>query len=356
MTLNSWARGLAVGVTALFSAAPAIAQGILEIELLDRGKPIPNATVSAVEVGDLLSAGKPVGTTGNDGKTRVEVTALNVPVGTRVEVWLRNCADGKTRVVLVPEGSSSRCQGDQVGPEQSCECRRLGAFPWGPGRLVVDAGTGTVTRRPPPSVLTGARGGPRQSLVAGAGISYFPNLEDVVRDQDGLTGADVGVLGRTLYLGYEFQPVQRLPFALGLNASCTQFGQFNQTFVGMAGGPSRSWLDFRVLTVGTRVGFRPPSEGPLGFFGFFEAMMAFNDLDLETEYPGLADPVVGSRSQNGLRIGGGVGADLSLGDRLGLRATLGYARGKGKDADANVSFGLGFRFDLTGAVPGGRAP
>lgn len=342
-------RRVALGVVGgvLLIAGAARAQGRLEIELLDRGKPVSNTSVSALELGGLLSQGKPVGTTNSSGLALLDLGKVSFQPGSRVEVWIRTC-QGRQEVVLVPEGTNSRCDDERTPAEARCGCQRLGAFTWssGGGRLVVDVGTRSVTYRPTVAVgRTERTTGMRQTLSLGGGIGFFPNLKEAIEDQDGLTGMTGGTSGLTMFIGYELQP-SRLPLTFGARLGCTHFGEFEQQFSGLGGGPMRSVLDFDILTVGTQVGFHPHTPGPLDFFGQLELLMAFNKVDLSTFYSGVQDPVTGRRSESGLRVGATVGADWSLTGRAGLRAMAGYTRGAGKDADTNLSFGLGFRYNI----------
>ncbi len=337
-----------LGVAGLLVANRAAAQGpggALHIELLDRGKPIPNAQVSVVETGDLLNQGKPMGATSANGMALLDLGKVAFQPGTRVEVWIRTC-QGRNEVVLVPEGATTRCNDDRTPEAARCGCERLGAFVWGPGRLLVDVGTRTVTHRP---TVTG--GGSRHTVSLGGGIGFYPNLKDALESQDGLTGMTGGTSGRNMFLSYEYQPAG-LPITFGAGLGCTHFGEFEQTFSGTGGAPTRNLLDFDIITVGTQVGVRRDFSDRLGVFGGLDFLMALNKVDLQTFYSGSTDPVIGRRSESGLRIGATLGADVTLAGRAGLRAMAGYGRGKGKDADTHWSFGLGFRYNLSeGRVP-----
>lgn len=336
MIRTVWQRGAALGAAGLLLAGAAAAQGTLDLTLLDQGKPLPGAPVSAVEVGDLLNMGKPVGTTDPNGKVSIPVSSTTFAVGSRVEIWIRSCR-GQNQVVLVPEGAGSRCDDPQVPAQDRCSCRRLGAFTWGAGSLTVDVGTGAVSQ-----TLTQ---GTRHTFYLGGGIKSFPNLEDAVMGQTGLTMADVGSVGANFHLGYEVQPAG-LPLSFGVRGDFTRFGQFSQTYGSGSGLPTRNQLDFRVATAGLQLGLRPWPTRFQGvtFFGSFDALMAFNSLDLETFYPGQTDPVTGNRSESGLRLGTTLGADLNLGSSFGLRLQAGYEWGKGNDADTNFRAGLGLTY------------
>jgi len=331
--------GSTMGLLGILVAGVARAQGTLEIELLDRGKPIPNTPVAVVELGDLLSQGKPLGTTNSSGIELIDLGKVSFTPGTRVEVWVRTCG-GARQVVLVPEGAGSRCDDERVPPADRCGCERLGVFVWGPGRLVVDVGAKTVTHRPTSFRI-------RHSIIVGGGVGIYSNLEDAVRGQDNLMDATVGTTGTNLSFKYEVQPFRTVPLTLGAGVDCTRFGQFEQVYSGM-GAPTRSTLDFGITTFGGSVGFQPVDPEPLGFFAQLDLLMSLNKVDLATFYSGQEDPVTGSRSESGLRMGATIGADLRLGDRTGLRATAGYVRGAGKDADTHLGLGLGFRYNLAG--------
>ncbi|HLG05010.1 MAG TPA: hypothetical protein VI383_02590, partial [Gemmatimonadales bacterium] len=175
----------------------------------------------------------------------------------------------------------------------------------------------------------------------------YPNLEDAVLGQNNLMDGTVGTTGTNLSFKYEVQPFRTVPLTFGAGVDCTRFGQFEQVYSG-TGAPTRSTLDFGITTFRGSAGFQPVNPEPLGFFAQLDLLMSLNKVDLSTFYSGQEDPVTGSRSESGLRMGGTIGADLKLGDRTGLRATASYARGAGKDADTHLGLGVGFRYNLSG--------
>ncbi len=70
--------------------------------------------------------------------------------GTHVDVYRRECEDGKIQIIMVPAG-------EQLGPDDQdcdkntqapagagCACHKVGAFIWG-DRVTIDAGTGRIS-------------------------------------------------------------------------------------------------------------------------------------------------------------------------------------------------------------------
>ena len=76
--------GLTAALALTVAAGRANAQGTLQLELLDRGKPVPNTPISTVDVGDLLSQGKPAGVTNADGLALLDLGKASFPIGSRV--------------------------------------------------------------------------------------------------------------------------------------------------------------------------------------------------------------------------------------------------------------------------------
>jgi Outer membrane protein beta-barrel domain len=100
--------------------------------------------------------------------------------GTRVDVYRRECQDGKIELVLVPAG-------EQLGPDDQdcdkknqapagadCRCDKIGAFIWG-DPVTIDAGTGQITG----------------SSIGGGGTSGIGRTIDVLIDA-GLKHATFG--------------------------------------------------------------------------------------------------------------------------------------------------------------------
>lgn len=318
-------------IVALLAAAPAAAQDTLVLQLLDSGKPVAETPVRD-------GGGRTVGTTGADGRVAFDMSLLDFGKGDRVEVWVKECRDGRVEVVLVEAGSGDPCAEEDAAAGEGCDCRRIGAFVWGPGRVVVDVGAGNVAHVPPRG---GGGGGnaPPQLIGIGGGLAFFPNLEKNLEDVPGLAGSDSDPVAPLVQAVYEARLSSRLPIVLGAEVQYALLGEQTQTFAGGPGEPIRSMVDQTVLSTGLYGAFRPSPH-----FGnrtaFWQALgfwWVYNSAEIETFYEGIDEPVLEDRSESGLRLGARVGVDHYFTPRAGLRFDAGYTVGEGDDADTNWS-------------------
>lgn len=334
MSLRVWTAGVIASL--VLGAAPAVAQDTSILELLDSGKPVSDAPVKD-------GTGRTVGTTDGRGTVAFDMALLDFGKGESVDVWVKECEGGRVEVILVSAGSDDPCAGERAAPGDRCGCRKIGTFVWGPGRVVVDVGAGTVVHTPAAVVGGGGFAGrtPPHLIGFGGGVSYFPNLEMNVEDVPGLTGSDTDPLAPMIEGVYELRPTPRLPVALGFEFQYALLPDQTQTFVGGSGEPTRSTIDQTALSTGLYGAFRPAPH-----FGNRTAMWAalgfwwiYNSADVETFYEGLEEPVREDRSESGLRLGGRIGIDQYFTPRAGIRLDAGYTAGDGDDADTNWSLG-----------------
>lgn len=340
MRAGSWLGLVALAVLSL-PPGPAAAQESFVLDLVDRGKALPDVPVTVRDVADLAGAGKPVGTTGSDGTLAIETDGLEIADGSSVEVWVVDCVDGEVEVVLVEEGTGDPCAGEAQEAGERCGCRRIGAFVWGADHVIVDVGAGTVTSRPPSGAGEEHAGGGRAHIFGlGAGFSYLPNLDDAVRDQSGLIDADVSSTGFTVPFIYELVPSSSLPFALGVGGSYTDLSEISQSF-DPASGASLSTIDFSRWTVEGHLAWYQPvvrskEYNPLMVRAAAVALWMFNDITARTTLSATGVQAVEDRSESGFRAGVLGGLDWFFTPRFGLRFEAGILFGKGNDADTSV--------------------
>lgn len=184
MALRAWVTGLAVS---LLVAAPAAGQESFVLELLDDGKPVANVTVRD-------GTGRTVGSTDAGGTVAFDMSLLDFGKGERVEVWVKECEDGRVEVILVPAGSDDPCVDEDAEAGERCGCRRIGAFPWG-NDVTIDIGTGSITSTPPtpPGGATPpveVDGKDLFAFGATVGFNYWPDFEDIAGDAPGATNVD----------------------------------------------------------------------------------------------------------------------------------------------------------------------
>ncbi|MEN8377021.1 MAG: hypothetical protein ABFS34_16475 [Gemmatimonadota bacterium] len=337
-----------IAAVALFAAAPlaAQAQPTFVLEIVDRGKPLPDVPVSVREadpagVAELAGLGKPIGTTGSDGSLTIRNDAANLADGAPMEVWVLDCEDGDTRVILAEEGSGDPCADGAAG--EGCGCRRIGVFAWGTGRVVIDVGEGTVTTAPGADDLMPPMPGLDTTQVIlgiGLGFSHLPNLEDAVRDQPGLIDADVSSTGITLPASFEVIPPWDLPFTLGVGGAYSSVSEIRQVFDPATNGLSMGTIDFtRWLTWGQVAWYQALLKSPEGvdlvtLRAAFQALWMYNDLEILSEFSG-GELAMEDRSESGFRTGVVAGVDLYVTPQLGFRVEGGVLFGEGDDADTS---------------------
>lgn len=106
----------------------------------DDGQP-----VAGMELSVMLNAGKRPASAG-EGRIRTDpqgrldfpVALLNAPKTAKIDVWVIRCIDGREELVLAAPGEGS------PSDEEDCDRTRIGAFPLGGERVVIDVSTGEI--------------------------------------------------------------------------------------------------------------------------------------------------------------------------------------------------------------------
>ncbi len=131
---------LAVLGLALPGTAAAQAQ---VLDIVNAGKPAPDvAVVVASEEGE-----EEVGRTDAAGQASFPLSILNMGKGTRVEVYVRQCAAGEVAVVLQAEDvAADPCAAEGAVAGEQCECEPAGSFIASSGPVTVDVATGTLVQ------------------------------------------------------------------------------------------------------------------------------------------------------------------------------------------------------------------
>lgn len=330
MAFRVWMVGL---VASALVVAPAAGQETMVLELLDEGKPVSNAPVRD-------ETGRTVGTTGGNGEVAFDMSMLDFGKGERVQVWVKECEDGRVEVILAAADSDDPCADEDAGAGERCGCRKVGApFLWDGGRVVVDVGAGTVTHVPAAPGGDFAGNTPPHLIGLGGGLSYFSNLEDAVMDVPGLIGSDSDPLAPMFQGVYEVRPTTRLPLSIGAEFQYARLSEITQTFAGGPGEPTMSMLDQDVFSMGLYGAYRPPPHfrNRTSFWPGVGVWWVYNSAEIETMFEGADEPAFEDRSESGLRAGLRFGVDHYFTHRAGIRFDAGYTFGAGDDADTNLS-------------------
>jgi hypothetical protein len=301
-----------------------------ELRLVDNGEPMVGVQISGL----LNRINKPVGTTDEEGDIDIPDDAFDFVKGDRVAVWVVECKDGEVvKVILIREEEGDPCTQEGARPGEGCGCRRIGSFIWGEGPVTVDTGTGRVTR----TRLMGVR--PTVFKIGlGAGSSFWPDLEDAVCDQEGLTECETESTAVTFQGFAGFRPGVLRGLGFGADFTYTPFGTFTQRF----DGDVANEIDFDVFTAGGYVDYGIPVGQRLWLVPMFGFAWVWNMADI------TADSQSDERSESGGRVFGKLALDIPLGySGYGIRLEFGHMRGEGDDADNHTFVGLKF-FKLFG--------
>jgi hypothetical protein len=327
--------GPALVAVVLSVASEAAAQTAVDISILDRGKPVADATISSI-----LDAGKTVvGTTGTTGAVAVTSTASGFRDGERVEVWVRRCEDGEVEVILARPGEDDPCADDEAAAGEECGCDKIGFFIWGDGPVTIDIGTGTVTQ----GGEAGVPSAPREDhsfadLQIGAMLDYswFYKLEDTVCGRPGVVSCDTdnGVPGVGGYLDYRFG---KSNFGLSLEAHYAKLEAESTT---EGGGTTsfdvNSW-QFQAAGV-----YNVPIRPRFGWYIRSGYALMYNDGDV------TGDGDSESRSETGSRLLVGTGFHWPIREkwcaRTGFDWTTGFEDHDG-DTNGRWSLAVGYRMD-----------
>jgi uncharacterized cupredoxin-like copper-binding protein len=302
-----------------------------DLEILDRGKPVAGVSVSA--------GGQVVGTTDSTGQISFNPNLLNVTKGETVEVWLKDCGDGRVEIVLAREGEDDPCveEGAEVG--ERCGCRRIGAFVVGDGPATIDIGTGNVTQAEPGgAALAPGEDHSFADLQIGAMFDWssFYQLEDTVCGRPGVVSCDTdnGVPGVGGYLDYRFG---RSNFGLSLEAHYAKLDAESTTEDGTRTSFDVNSWQFQAAGV-----YNVPLSPRAGWYIRSGYAVMYNEGDA------ASDSESESRSETGSRLLLGSGLHWPIGERWCARTGVDWTTGfDSDDADTNArwSFAVGYRMD-----------
>lgn len=254
----------------------------------------------------------------------VLMSAVNAGKGERVRVLLDETASQPTLVLQPPGVRDPQCAARDSGGADACD--EVAVLSWGRSATLSVNGIGgvinVITRQPQPRVTVGAE------------VTYngFTSLEDVACAQAGLSAcmADASGIGYGGFLEYQVTP--RLRIGARYERTSYTVDMVNGTTVmhDVTLSKYETYGQFRLLDAG--------SVTPFGFLGWGWYV---NDSELRQ-----LEQVLARRDQGGGRIFGGIGADVAVGDRFGVRFSGGYGSGGSDDADNHfrATFGATLRF------------
>lgn len=313
-----------LGLAVILAAPARLRAQDFDLELVDAGKPVPNAEVLLLA----NAADIPLGTTDASGHLTVANRA-DIPRGTPVDVYEIEC-DGETVVVIVfPEDVAlleEECE-RRRRENPNCTCRRIGGFLWGDD-VTIDVGTGTVsqTTAGTSSALSGL------SLGATFDLRQMLNLEDVVGLVPG--GSDESATswapGFGLNLEYKFGRM----FSLGLEGGYSSMDTELRFPEGLQAG------DLRYYELGGTVKVGLPDDGqriwPYLTFGLYRTW-------------NKADFTLGNQTEDVLhktrRDGIGAGFDYRVHPNVDLRLEGLYSSTfEDDDADEHIRWKLGMNY------------
>lgn len=338
MRRRRWVTGAGAALALIAGAGGAGAQDTFSIELLDGGKPVPDARVTVVD--DQGARTTVPATTDAAGRIQLPMALLDMGKGpgTRMDVHRRVCRDGRVELVVAPEGTTGACveEGQQAGEE--CDCERVGVAIFSGDGWVVDIGVpgapGAIQPigMPPPAAATA----PPLAIGIGGGLSWFPNLENIVQDQPGLTGSDVPSSAPFIEGVAEYRILPRV--VAGVDVTHSFFDDITQTYQGLSDGPSSSEIDYDVTSLGLYGAWRPsPHAGDrLGLFFGLGGEHVWNRATVTTRYPQLSAPVTEDRSESGWQTTARIGLDWHFDARTSLRLGASYSRGESDSADERI--------------------
>jgi hypothetical protein len=267
------------------------------------------------------------------GQVTIDTSALNIPKGTEVTVWIKTCEDGTVQVILVPAGEEGECaeEGQQAG--EDCGCRRAGVIIWGNGPVTIDVGRGTATQT---RTQTGTTNGLAQNrLIFGAGLDILQmtNLENVLEQVPG--GSDASATGWApgLQLLAEWQ-LRRI-LAIGIDAGFSRM----ETELRFPQGVQTGDLDYYEVGVSAKLGI--PTTGRVWPYATVALHRTWNKADFEID--GLSEHRVHKTRRDGI----GAGLDYYPRSNWGFRFEGLYSSTfEDDDADEHIRWKLALLFGL----------
>jgi uncharacterized cupredoxin-like copper-binding protein len=293
-----------------------------DLEILDRGKPVAGVSVSA--------GGQVVGTTDSTGQISFNPNLLNVTKGETVEVWIKDCGDGKVQIVLAREGSDDPCVEEGAEAGERCGCRKIGAFVAGGGPVTIDVGRRTVTQ-------TGmGSGAATSSFVIGVGLDILQLLElqNVLEEVDtGATDHDATGWAPGFQLFGEWR--YRRILAVGIEGGYSRM----ETEILFPQGRQTGEIDYYRLGLNAKVGRSTTGRfWPYGAIGWYRG---WNKGDFEID--GLSDHRVHKTSLVGI----GAGFDYWASPKVGLRFEGLYSSTfDDPDADEHIRWKFGLLYGV----------
>lgn len=300
----------------MVSAAESVAQEQV-LNLLNNGKP-PSAPipVSVVDGGQRRA----LTTTDAGGTARFDPGLLNLGKGTRIDVYVTRCVDGRIQVILVPSGEQDPCAEEEARAGEDCGCEHVGAFVLGDGPVWIDVGTGEVSTGGPPSQA------PRITIGVKADAAFWPKLEDVCREGAGSCDAASASAQIAGFVEAALIRLQSLSLGLGVGGTYSK----PSLRLGEVEG------DLEVLTLDL-YGRASWWMGPVGLYGQLGTAYVTNEAEFDS-----ADSIgEEERTNTGWKFLGGAGIDWRALSSVGLRLNLTYVSGGSGDADTQVRVGLG---------------
>jgi len=309
-------RGVCLALVA-FALATAVESRAQDLEILDRGKPVAGATVTA--------GGQAVGTTDSGGRISFDPNSLNVTKGETVEVWVRDCGDGRVEIVLAREGSDDPCGEEGAEAGERCGCRRIGAFVVGDGPVTIDVGTGAVTQT---GMGGGAATGSSWAVGLGFDLRQMLNLEDVLAEVPG--GSDESATswapGVQVFGEWQYRKI----LAVGLDLAYSRM----ETELTFSEGVQTGDLDYYEYGVNAKLGI--PTRGRIWPYATLALHRTINKADFELD--GLSDHRVHHTRRDGL----GAGFDYNAGPNWGVRVEGLYSSTfDDNDADEHIRWKFG---------------
>lgn len=337
---------LAIAGMLVMSQSPAVAQGTLELTVLDAGTaPASPLHVSAIVNGQKVLLAR----TGPDGSASIDFGMVNLSKGTPVGVNLASCR-GTTEVLLLPPGQfSDEC--DRARQDPNCDCRKLGTVYWQEtSAAVIDVSAGGDLTITYDEVATPSSSGSswEENLLEGSSsarlgfsltLSSYTNLKSTACDQTGIGNCSVddGGLGYSAY--YEFGNVwSGRPFFVGVGGGFKSVG-VTQSYPGFGS----NIVDLDIWQIDAYGGWRFPFAERYEAFPMLGVSWMFNSANIATDFEPSANV---TRSKNGIRMLFGAGLDWALTEQFGVRGTVRYLVGDDDDADTNWEFGAGINYRL----------
>ncbi len=304
-------------------AAPALAAQVLTISLGG----ITSANVATVQGG----ARVPIGSVTAGGSLTIDqLAAINAVKGQQVRSYFDNPLRGTPSFVFVPDGErDARC--DDVAPRSAIDqsqdaCGLITVFTAGQSAQFgahATAGVIQLTSKTPPPVR----------FLAGMtyGRATFGRLDQVACDMtsiSGLTGCDVGSTSSWIGANVATTVLPKLQFGLSYWHSSYRVNQH------YGATPVRHTVTVNVVQPYVQLALL---DGPVEPFVYGGPALYLN----KSRFGPAGGTAQQSRSESGLRIGGGGGVRCRLGGRFLVQGLFGYDTGGKHDADTNTHWGVG---------------